>query len=114
MNIQELATIANYNLPIKIIVLDNKRLAIVSQFQKITWGKDPSCGNVKNPDFASIANSYGIFGDTINNSEQVKPKIQKLLSHNGPALLHCLVDPNEDVVPMLLGGQTMDSMWPYD
>jgi acetolactate synthase-1/2/3 large subunit len=114
MNIQELATIANYNLPIKIIVIDNQRLAIVSQFQKITWGKDPSCGNVKNPDFASIANAYGIFGDTVSDSEQVKPKLQKLLSHNGPSLLHCLVDPNEDVVPMLLGGQTMDSMWPYD
>ena len=51
MNIQELATIAELHLPIKIIVFDNHRLGIVSQFQKFNWSCDPSCGNKWNPDF---------------------------------------------------------------
>ena len=44
----------------------------------------------------------------------LKSKLERIFSHNGPALLHCNVDPNEDVIPMLLGGQTMDKMWPDD
>ena len=114
INIQELATIANYNLPIKIIVLDNQRFGIVSQFQNITWGKDPSCGNLKNPDFSAIAKAYGIFTETVSTANEVESKLERIFSHNGPALLHCNVDPNEDVIPMLLGGQTMDKMWPDD
>ena len=114
INIQELATIANHNLPIKIIVLDNQRLGIVSQFQNITWGKDPSCGDVKNPDFSAIAKAYGIFTERISTANETKSKLEKIFSHNGPALVHCNVDPNEDVIPMLLGGQTMDKMWPDD
>ena len=114
INIQELATIANYNLPIKIIVLDNQRFGIVSQFQNITWGKDPSCGNLKNPDFSAIAKAYGIFTETVSTVNEVESKLERIFSHNGPALLHCNVDPSEDVIPMLLGGQTMDKMWPDD
>ena len=114
INIQELATIANYNLPIKIIVLDNQRFGIVSQFQNITWGKDPSCGNLKNPDFSAIAKAYGIFTETVSTANEIESKLERIFSHNGPALLHCNVDPSEDVIPMLLGGQTMDKMWPYD
>ena len=114
INIQELATIANYNLPIKIIVLDNQRFGIVSQFQNITWGKDPSCGNLKNPDFSAIAKAYGIFTETVSTANEIESKLERIFSHNGPALLHCNVDPSEDVIPMLLGGQTMDKMWPDD
>jgi len=114
INIQELATIANYNLPIKIIVLDNQRFGIVSQFQNITWGKDPSCGNLKNPDFSAIAKAYGIFTETVSTANEIESKLERIFSHKGPALLHCNVDPNEDVIPMLLGGQTMDKMWPDD
>ena len=114
INIQELATIANYNLPIKIIVLDNQRFGIVSQFQNITWGKDPSCGNLKNPDFSAIAKAYGIFTETASTANEIESKLERIFSHNGPALLHCNVDPSEDVIPMLLGGQTMDKMWPDD
>ena len=49
MNIQELATIKELNLPIKIFVLDNRRLGVVSQFQVQFFGSDPGCGNKKNP-----------------------------------------------------------------
>ena len=113
INIQELATVAERSLPIKIIVLDNHRLGIVSQFQKLNWGCDPCCGDKWNPDFAAIARSYGIRGLSVGSSGEVEVMLKKALADDGPVLVHCTVDPCEDVVPMLLADQTMDRMWPY-
>ena len=114
VNIQELATIAELGLPVKIIVLDNHRLGIVSQFQKLNWGCDPSCGNKWNPDFAAIAKAYGINGVSITSADQVEKNLEYALTYEGPVLVHCIIDPCEDVIPMLLAGQTMDRMWPYE
>ena len=113
INIQELATIAELHLPIKIIVFDNHRLGIVSQFQKLNWSCDPSCGNKWNPDFAAIARAYGIQGISIRFADEAEKGLNEALAYDGPVLMHCIVDPNEDVVPMLLANQTMDGMWPY-
>jgi len=113
MNIQELATVAEYQLPIKIIIMDNHRLGMVSQFQKMNWNSDPACGHKWNPDFAAIGRSYGIASVTLKTKEEVEPTLRIVLADKSPALIHCIVDETEDVVPMLLGGQTMDRMWPY-
>ncbi len=113
INIQELAAIVEYRLPVKIVVLDNHRLAIVSQLQKIWWGTDPTCGQKWNPDFAAIARAYGIPGWTLDDASQTESALRTLLETDGPGLLHCIVDPDTDVVPMMLTGQTMDRMWPY-
>lgn len=113
INIQEMATLAERYLPVKVIVLDNHRLGIVSQFQILNWSCDPSCGNKWNPDFAAIARSYGISGLSVSSADEVEEKMAKALAEDGPVLVHCTVDPSEDVVPMLLAGQTMDRMWPY-
>ena len=114
INIQELAAVAENKLPVKIIVLDNRRLGIVSQFQKFNWKSDPACGEKWNPDFAAIATAYGITGITVRSVSEVEPALQKAFAEEGPVLIHCLVDPLEDVVPMLMAGQTMDKMWPYE
>ncbi len=114
MNIQELATIAELHLPIKIIVLDNHRLGIVSQFQKLNWQCDPSCGNKWNPNFAEIASAYGIHSMSIKFMDEAEKCLSEALAYNGPVLVHCIIDPSEDVVPMLLANQTMDRMWPYE
>jgi acetolactate synthase-1/2/3 large subunit len=112
INIQELAAVVEYGLPIKIVVLDNHRLAIVSQFQNLNWSSDPTCGNKFNPDFAAIARAYGLASYTIS-SVRDKGILADALKSPGPVLVHCEVDQQEDVVPMLLSGQTMDRMWPY-
>jgi acetolactate synthase-1/2/3 large subunit len=114
MNIQELATVSELRLPVKIIVLDNHRLGIVSQFQKLNWSCDPACGNKWNPNFAAIAEAYGIKGITINSCKEVEERLHEALEIEGPVLVHCIIDPCEDVVPMLLANQTMDRMWPYE
>jgi acetolactate synthase-1/2/3 large subunit len=114
INIQELASIVDRDLPIKIIVLDNHRLGIVSQFQLFNWNDDPTCGDKWNPDFASIARAYGIESWTVRTEAEVEPALSAALALPGPALVHCIIDPVEDVMPMLMAGQTMDKMWPYD
>jgi len=114
INIQELAAVAENRLPVKIIVLDNHRLGIVSQFQQFNWQDDPTTGNKWNPDFAAIATAYGIPSFLIKTANEVEPILSLALKEPGAALVHCLVDENEDIVPMLLAGQTLDRMWPYD
>jgi acetolactate synthase I/II/III large subunit len=113
MNIQELQSVIEFGTPIKIFILDNKRLAMVSQFQLLNWPSDPTTGNKNNPNFAAIAKAYGIKAFTLDDPHKVETVIQEALEYEGPTLVHCHVDPHEDVVPMLLAGQTMDKMWPY-
>jgi acetolactate synthase-1/2/3 large subunit len=110
MNIQELATIAEKKLDIKIIVLDNHALNIVAQFQRQNWKSDPSTGGKYNPDFARIAEAYGIPSASINSSSELTQKLAGLLTQNGPVLIHCDIDPKEDLLPMLMGGHTLDDM----
>jgi acetolactate synthase-1/2/3 large subunit len=111
MNIQELASLTSYDLPVTIVVIDNHRLGIVSQFQQLNWGRDPTCGAKWNPDFAAIARAYGLHAETVTEEGALEPTLERALAVRGPALVHCIVDPDEDVSPMLLAGQTIDAMW---
>ena len=113
MNIQELASIRERNLNIKIIVLNNNRLGIVSQFQNITFGNDPSTGQFKTPQFYKIARAFGIDSDVINNkkTEKLKKKLKKLWDNDKPYLLEILIDNRANVNPMLLAGQKLNNMW---
>jgi acetolactate synthase I/II/III large subunit len=113
INIQELASVVERELALKIVVLDNHRLGIVSQFQLQNWDADPTCGRKWNPDFAALARAYGIPGATVAHEDEVEDALAQMLATPGPALVHCLIDPAADVVPMLLAGQTMNHMWPH-
>lgn len=110
MNIQELAFVAERKLDIKIVVLDNHALNIVAQFQRQNWKSHPSTGDKYNPDFAAIAKAYGIAGVTIASRTGMAAKLRAALIAKGPVLIHCQVDPKEDLLPMLLGGHTLDDM----
>lgn len=110
MNIQELGTIAERKQDIKIVVLDNHSLNIVAQFQRQNWKSHPSTGDKYNPDFAAIAKAYGIAGVTIKSRAGMKEKLRSALRRKGPVVIHCHVDPEEDLLPMLLGGHTLDDM----
>jgi acetolactate synthase-1/2/3 large subunit len=110
MNIQELATIAERKLDIKIVVLDNHSLNIVAQFQRQNWKSHPSTGDKYNPDFAAIAKAYGVASVAIKSKTGMKEKLRLALRKKGPVVIHCHVDPREDLLPMLLGGHTLDDM----
>jgi len=111
MNVQELATLSEMRLPVKVLVLNNSRLAMVSQFQLITWGADPTTGDFQAPDFFAIATAFGIAAEKMANSTNMDDKLSNFWTSPGPALLEIIIDPEADVVPMLLGGQKMCDMW---
>ena len=111
LNIQELAALKEFELPVKLFVLDNRRFAIVSQFQKLNWGSDPTCGDKINPDFAALARAYGLEAVTISRLTGLEEALAPALASPKPVLIHCLIDSAEDISPMLLAGQTLDAMW---
>lgn len=114
MNIQELATIEEYALPVKVFVLDNRRLGIVSQFQLLNWNSDPSTGSKKNPSFSAIARAYGLNAFDIYEKREIVPVLRGVFSDRSPVVVHCHVDPSEDVLPMLLAGQRLNEMYPFE
>ena len=111
MNIQEMAALKERDLNVKILVLNNRRLGIVSQFQLITWGSDPTTGIFGAPDFVTISRGFGIPARRLESSSDIEVGLEWLLAQKGPALAEILIDPAADVIPMLLSGQAMDEMW---
>ncbi|MDR8524501.1 thiamine pyrophosphate-binding protein [Shewanella fidelis] len=113
MNIQELGVITEYGLKVKIVVLDNHRLGLVSQFQLMNWDTDVACGKKHTPDFCMIAKGYGLSAQHCDDPSQLASAIEQFVQTDNAALLHIEIDNRHDVLPMLLGGQTTDKMWPY-
>lgn len=110
MNIQELATIASYQLPVKIIILNNGYLGMVRQWQEFFFEKRYSQVTLANPDFAKLAEAYGIKAYTAGKPEELKGLLQAVLKHPGPALLNCLVHPEANVLPMVPPNGPIDQM----
>ena len=111
MNIQELASLAERKLNVKILLMNNHRLGIVSQFQLITWGNDAGTGQFVSPDFVTIAQGFGLSAKRVVSRNEMCDAVTWLWSSDGPTLLEVQIDHDADVVPMLLGGQIMSEMW---
>lgn len=111
MNIQELATAKTYGLPVKIVILNNNALGMVRQWQDIMYGGRYSSTIWDfTPDFVKVAEAYGIRGMRIEKPEAVKPALEAALEHNGPVLMEFMVEQDENVMPMVLPGKTLNDM----
>ncbi len=108
----ELATAAIHKLPIKIFVMDNKFLGMVRQWQDMFYDKRySSVSMVGNPDFVKLAEAYGILGLHIKRSADAERIIQKALDYNeGPVLIHCECEKEDNVFPMIPAGAPITSM----
>lgn len=95
MNVQELATCVDYNLPVKIFILNNGYLGMVRQFQEKTCGERYFATKISNPDFVKLAESYGIKAIRVTNIEDVKASIDKAFSDNAPYIIDFVVEPKE-------------------
>jgi acetolactate synthase-1/2/3 large subunit len=113
MNIQELGIIAEHNLNVKILVFNNHRLGLVSQFQLMNWKTDTACGNKTTPDFCAIANGYGIRSLYARTKSDYSQALMEFVNAPGAVLFNLEIDKRHDILPMLLGGQDFDKMWPY-
>ncbi len=95
MSSMELATIVQYDLPVKIVVMRNNSLGMVRELQKNFYGGRYVATTLKDPDFIKLAAAYGIAGSRLESNEQASAAIDEMLRHNGPYLLECAVNPDE-------------------
>ncbi|MDR3602463.1 MAG: biosynthetic-type acetolactate synthase large subunit [Desulfosporosinus sp.] len=111
MCIQELATIAQNNLPIKIVLMNNGVLGMVRQWQKMFYDQRFSGIDLHaNPDFVKVAEAYGIRGMRIDSLEQVHSAISEAIKHPGAVLLDFTISPDEDVLPIVPPGKPITEM----
>lgn len=102
MNVQELATIRRYRLPLKIVLIDNSQLGMVRQWQELFFDENFSEIDLSdNPNFAEVAHAFGIEAFTIDHRSQVTAAIERLLGTDGPILCHVRIDPRENVWPLV-------------
>lgn len=103
MNLQELGTISQYNLPIKILVLNNRWQGMVRQWQENFYDKRYSHSNMANgsPNLKQLANSYNILSFSTNSLLELSWMIKDTFIHNGPVLLECNVIEEENCYPMV-------------
>lgn len=104
MTIQELGTIAQSGLPVKIIILNNNFLGMVRQWQQLFHQKRYSFVELQNPDFITIAKGFGIDGHTCDARENLNDSLDKMLASDKPYLLEVLVEKEENVFPMVPTG----------
>ena len=102
MNVQELATLRRYDLPVKIVLLDNQALGMVRQWQELFFDKRYSEIDLSdNPDFVAVAQAFGIEALHVERADQVDAALQALLDAKGPALLHVAIDTAANVWPLV-------------
>ena len=105
MNIQELATIHRYKLPIKILLFDNQALGMVRQWQELFFEKRYSEVDLSdNPDFVKVAEAFDIPAMRIDRGSEVGGAIDRVLNEPGPLLVHVAIDPAANVWPLVPPG----------
>lgn len=107
MTIQELATIAEENVAIKIAIMNNGYLGMVRQWQELFYGRRYVGTKLWNPDFVKIAEAYGIPGVRVQRREEVIPAIQKATDYPGAFLIDFLVEPEENIYPIVPPGESL-------
>ena len=111
MNLNELATVRSYNLPIVIVVLNNKVLGMVRQWQKLFYGRrfsqtDPH----RKTDFAAVAEGFGVKGMKLHNDDDAEEVLKAAFACGEPVVIDCSISPDENVLPMIPPGKTVDDM----
>src|SRR6187549_1561140 len=105
MTIQELGTIMQFNPTVKIIILNNKFLGMVRQWQELFHKNRYSFVDIQSPDFVQVAKGYGINGKSVCKREDLKNTLKEMLDHNGSYLLEVIVGKENNVFPMVPQGR---------
>ena len=110
MNIQELGTIARENIAVKIAIINNGYLGMVRQWQELFYEKRYVATSLQCPDFVKVADAYNIPGITVKDKIEVIPSIKKAMETEGPFLLNFIVEPEENVYPMVPAGAALSEV----
>ena len=110
MTMCELATIVQENLKIHIAIINNGFLGMVRQWQEFFYDRNYAATPLLNPDFARLADAYGIRSMTISERAQVVPAVQSARQHDGPVLINFKVEQEDTVYPMVAAGAALHDM----
>jgi acetolactate synthase-1/2/3 large subunit len=111
MNVQELATIKRYQVPVKVVLIDNAKLGMVRQWQDLFFeGRLSETDLSDNPDFIMLAQSFDIKARVITKKSEVDAAVKEMLDHNGPFLLQVKIDAAENVWPLVPPNTANDQM----
>ncbi|MFW6238255.1 MAG: biosynthetic-type acetolactate synthase large subunit [Halanaerobiales bacterium] len=129
MNIQELATVAKNDIPVKVVILNNQYLGMVRQWQELFFDKrysatclrkqkdcPPNCSSpgedcpVLTPDFVKVAEGYGVAAKRVTEAEDIRPALKEALDHPGPYILDFIIEEEFNVYPMVPAGGSLNDM----
>lgn len=110
MNIQELATCVEYNLPIKVCIINNGYLGMVRQWQGYLYDNRFSESLISGPDFVKVAEAYGAYGFRVTKEKEIEPTLIKAIKTEGPVFIDFVVEPLDVVYPWVLAGDPISKM----
>ena len=110
MTMNELCTAVQYELPIKVCIINNGHMGMVRQWQQLFYGKRYSKSSLRNPEFAAVAQAFGAVGITVDKKSEVKSAIAKMLAEKRPCLVDFKVEREENVWPMVATGKSLHEM----
>jgi len=111
MNIQELCTAVQHELPVKIAILNNGFLGMVRQWQELFWNRRYAHTTLDcQPDFVKLAEAYGAVGMRAEDPDEVEPTLREAIGNGRPTLIDVRVEPEENVFPMVPAGGKIDEM----
>jgi len=107
MTIQELGTISQENLPVKIVILNNDFLGMVRQWQELFFEKRYSFTEITSPDFVKLAEAYGIPGASVSDRKDLETAMREMINAKGPYLLEVKIEQEDNIFPMVPAGGTV-------
>ena len=111
MTMAELATLVENKIPVKFAIINNGYLGMVRQWQEFFYQKSyVATYYTHNPDFAKLAEAFGMLGLRVTDKTQVRPAISKAMEYDGPAVIDFVVEEEENVYPMIPSGTTVHEM----
>ena len=111
MNIQELATLADHDIDVKIVIVHNFILGMVGQWQRLFYSHHYSQSELKGKrDFVKIAEAMGVRGERLTKAEELETRLLELLDSDGTVVIDVIVPEEENVLPMVPGGKRLDQM----
>jgi acetolactate synthase-1/2/3 large subunit len=110
MTLQELGVLSQWDIPVKICLLDNEHLGMVRQWQELFFERRYSAVELTNPDFVMITKGFGVEARKVTDPKELDEAIKTMLEHPGPYLLHIAVEKEENVFPMIASGKAVDEI----
>ena len=110
MTLQELGVCHQWNVGVKILLLDNEHLGMVRQWQELFFERRYSSVELQNPDFLKIAEGFGVPGREVSDAKDIEDGVKEMLETEGAFLLHVRVIKEENIFPMIASGKAVDEI----